>query len=143
MQLLEDFTYTDPQGRVWRANVNSVVNGASIPQALWSAIGSPYAGKYRNASIVHDVYCVLYEGNPSKRKEADIMFAQACLCGGCTPRETRRLYAGVRAGAMGNVFTSRSASDATVVQETYRRLAHTMIQLDDDSPFDEIVSGIA
>ncbi len=33
------------------------VDGASIPQALWSLIGGPFEGKYRDASVIHDYYC--------------------------------------------------------------------------------------
>ena len=58
LKLLEDFVYLDPRGRAWTANKNSVVNGASIPQAFWTITGGPLEGKYRNASIVHDEGCV-------------------------------------------------------------------------------------
>ena len=81
MQLLEDFAFTDPNGRVWPAPKGAVVNGASIPRPLWSAVGSPYTDDYRRASVVHDVAC----NTPSvPRKEADVMFFFACRAGGCS-----------------------------------------------------------
>lgn len=96
MKLLEDFTYTDPDGKVWVAPKGNVVNGASIPAALWSTVGSPYTGEYRRASIVHDVAC----DNPAiQRKDADKMFYFACLAGGCSTAQAELLYVGVRIGA--------------------------------------------
>ena len=38
------------------ARKGSRIDGASIPQVLWST-GGPYEGKYRDASVIHDVYC--------------------------------------------------------------------------------------
>ena len=96
MKLLENFSYEDPSGRKWLAPVNSVINGASIPIALWSTVGSPYTGDYRCASIVHDVAC----DDPTViRKEADKMFYFACLAGGCSQGQARMLYVGVRIGS--------------------------------------------
>ena len=96
MKLLENFSYDDPSGRKWLAPANSVINGASIPVALWSTVGSPYTGDYRCASIVHDVAC----DDPTViRKEADKMFYFACLAGGCSLGQARMLYVGVRIGS--------------------------------------------
>ncbi len=96
MKLLVEFIYRDPRGRFWRAPINSVVDGASIPRALWTSVGSPYTGDYRRASIVHDVACATPGVN---RKLADKMFYEACLCGGCSILLAKLLYAGVRIGA--------------------------------------------
>src|SRR5262245_9101617 len=57
MRLLETFTYIDPKGAAWLAPEGSVVDGASIPRFAWSIIGGPFEGKYRNASVIHDVAC--------------------------------------------------------------------------------------
>ncbi|UYZ57577.1 DUF1353 domain-containing protein [Hymenobacter latericus] len=96
MLLLEDFWYTDPDGRTWVAPAGSVIDGASIPAPLWSTIGSPYTGEYRRASIVHDVACADARVN---RREADRMFYFACQAGGCSRLQAELLYAGVRIGA--------------------------------------------
>jgi len=96
MKLLEDFSYTDPNGRIWPAPMGSVVNGASIPRPLWSLVGSPYTEDYRNASVVHDVAC---DDPAVDRAEADEMFYYACLAGGCNKGQARALYLGVRVGA--------------------------------------------
>lgn len=58
MQLVEPFAYFDPDNLIWLAPSGSVVDGASIPEFAWSLIGGPFEGKYRNASVIHDVACV-------------------------------------------------------------------------------------
>lgn len=57
MRLLAPFAYIDPQGVEWAAPSGWVVDGASIPQVAWTFIGGPFEGKYRNASVIHDVGC--------------------------------------------------------------------------------------
>jgi len=57
MKLVEPFGYVDPTGLTWDAPIGSIVDGASIPQIAWSVIGGPFEGKYRNASVIHDVAC--------------------------------------------------------------------------------------
>jgi hypothetical protein len=56
-ELVNDLTYIDPKGREWYAQHGLITDGASIPQFLWSVIGSPYTGNYRRAAIIHDYYC--------------------------------------------------------------------------------------
>jgi hypothetical protein len=98
MTLLQPFCYLDPKGKPWEVEPGYTVDGATIPPALWSLIGSPYTGDYRRASIVHDKAC---DGaTPAKRKEADQMFFYACRAGGCTWAEAAILYVGVRIGAL-------------------------------------------
>lgn len=87
MKLLADFSYTDPNNRVWLAPKGSKINGASIPRPLWSTVGSPYTDDYRRASIVHDVACAPDSGVP--RKDADAMFFHACRAGGCDAVQAR------------------------------------------------------
>ncbi len=97
MRLLEDFWYRDPQGRRWLAPAGTVIDGASIPRTLWAAVGSPYTGNYRRASIVHDVAC---NAPDVPRRDADSMFYFACLAGGCAIAQAKLLYAGVRLGGL-------------------------------------------
>ena len=117
MSLLADFSFTDPDGRVWPAPKGSDINGASIPQPLWSTVGSPYTDDYRRASVVHDVAC----GTPGvNRKAADVMFYYACLAGGCTALQAKILYAGVRIGAWGSksLTTHSQSKEAYLYQAT-------------------------
>ncbi|MFM7360418.1 MAG: DUF1353 domain-containing protein [Cyanobium sp.] len=99
MRLLAAFRFTDPSGKVWDAPAESLVDGASIPRALWSLVGSPYTGEYRRASVVHDIACDRAGSNREERRAADRMFYRACRAGGCSVRESSLLYLGVRIGA--------------------------------------------
>ncbi|MDH5716416.1 MAG: DUF1353 domain-containing protein [Spirochaetia bacterium] len=99
MELLEDFVYTDANGKKWIAKKGTKINGASIPRALWSIVGSPFAGDYRRASIVHDA---AIKDSSIEREEADKMFYYACLAGGCSKEQTALLFAGTRLKAYYN-----------------------------------------
>jgi hypothetical protein len=57
MKLIEAFGFVDPAGLNWPVPAGTEVDGASIPQSLWSIVGSPFTGKYRDASVIHDYYC--------------------------------------------------------------------------------------
>jgi hypothetical protein len=57
MKLLEDFLYVDQFQNQWSAPKDWVVDGASIPEFAWPIIGGPFEGKYRKASVIHDVEC--------------------------------------------------------------------------------------
>jgi hypothetical protein len=57
MELTAPFSYIDSRQVTWSVPAGTRVDGASIPSPLWSLIGAPYTGKYREASIIHDYYC--------------------------------------------------------------------------------------
>jgi hypothetical protein len=57
LKLLNDYRFRDPQNQIWTAPNGWTVDGASIPRPLWSLIGGPLEGPYRNASVIHDYYC--------------------------------------------------------------------------------------
>lgn len=56
--LVQDFSFRDAAGQDWFVPKGTVVDGASIPQPFWPFVGGPFEGKFRNASIIHDHYCV-------------------------------------------------------------------------------------
>jgi len=89
MTLLNEFRYTDPKGEVWVAPAGSVVDGASIPRSLWTIMGGPFEGKYRNASVLHDV---AYDNKNRPPKECDLMFYNACRCSGVSAVEAGTMY---------------------------------------------------
>ena len=89
MVLLNELRYTDPYGQVWVAPAGSRVNGASIPRAFWSIIGGPFEGKYRNASVLHDV---AYEQQKVPPEEADLMFYNAMRCSGVGATKAKTMY---------------------------------------------------
>jgi len=99
MRLLRDISFTDPAGTRWSAPAGSVIDGASIPRALWTVVGSPYTGDCRRASIVHDIACVQAAGDRDQRRAADRMFFHGCRADGCSIRQAAILYLGVRVGA--------------------------------------------
>ncbi len=90
MTLLSELRYTDPQGVVWIAAAGSQVDGASIPRSLWSLMGGPFEGKYRNASVLHDV---AYEQKNRPHEVCDRMFYNAMRCSGA-PLESAESGAG-------------------------------------------------
>lgn len=57
MRLLEDIIFRDSNNTQWKAKAGNVIDGASIPKFFWLFIGSPFIGKYRRPSAIHDVYC--------------------------------------------------------------------------------------
>jgi len=109
MRLLADFWFTDPAGKKWLTPKDYVVDGASIPRALWTLVGSPYTGDYRRASIVHDKACDEAVDDPPARRAADRMFYHACRAGGCSIQDATVLYIGVRMGGVWPQVTPWSA----------------------------------
>lgn len=57
MRLLERLDFRDRSGRLWFAPKGAVVNGASIPWFFRRAVGCPFSGQYRDASVLHDYHC--------------------------------------------------------------------------------------
>src|SRR5438309_4468943 len=89
MTLLSELRYTDPQGIVWTAPAGSVVDGASIPRSLWSIMGGPFEGKYRNASVLHDV---AYGQHNRPWQDCDRMFYNAMRCSGVSAVEAKTMF---------------------------------------------------
>jgi len=89
MTLLSELRYTDPQGVVWSAPAESQVDGASIPRSLWSIMGGPFEGKYRNASVLHDV---AYGQHNRPWQDCDRMFYNAMRCSGVSAVEAKTMY---------------------------------------------------
>jgi hypothetical protein len=89
MTLLNELRYVDPRGETWVAPAGSVVDGASIPRPLWPIMGGPFEGKYRNASVLHDVS---YDQHNRPPEECDRMFYNAMRCSGVSPTEAKTMY---------------------------------------------------
>lgn len=89
MTLREDFAYVDPQNRRWTAPAGTVVDGASIPRAFWTVIGGPFEGRFRNASVVHDIGCIEMQAT---WEDVHRMFYEACRCGGVDEQKAKMLY---------------------------------------------------
>src|SRR2546421_4072161 len=89
MTLLTELRYTDPHGENWVAPIGSVVDGASLPRYLWSIMGGPFEGKYRNASVLHDV---AYGEHKRPWEDCDRMFYYAMRCSGVGASEAKTMY---------------------------------------------------
>jgi hypothetical protein len=92
MQILQDVHYYAPDERDWFAPKDSVVNGASIPKAFWSIIGGPFEGKYRNASVFHDVAC---DQRKAAWQDVHQMFYNAMRCSGVGESKAKIMFAAV------------------------------------------------
>jgi hypothetical protein len=89
MTLLSELRYVDPDGVVWVAPAGSVVDGASIPRSMWSFMGGPFEGKYRNGSVLHDV---AYDQHTRPWEQCDRMFYDAMRCSGVSAVEAKTMY---------------------------------------------------
>ena len=89
MTLLTELRYTDPKGNVWVAPIGSLVDGASIPRYLWSIMGGPFEGQYRNASVLHDV---AYGDKKRPWQDCDRMFYYAMRCSGVSAVEAKTMF---------------------------------------------------
>jgi len=115
MKLVRGFCFLDPKKKQWDVPAGYLIDGASIPRALWTLVGSPYTGDYRRASIPHDKACRDAQGDKKARKAADRMFYHACRAGGCSVAEAVLLYLGVRLGSiMPNVVSMNAMADDNV-----------------------------
>lgn len=92
LRVLEEFNYVDGTGRDWIVPAGSVVNGASIPRAAWSIVGGPLTGKYREASVIHDVHC---ERRERPWQEVHRVFYEAMLESGMDEVQSKIIYAAV------------------------------------------------
>ena len=92
MRLLQPYGYVDPRGLWWSVPEGIDVDGASIPPWLWSFIGGPFEGKYRNASVIHDYFCDVR----LRRSDAvHRMFHEAMLTGNVPPFDAWKMYEAV------------------------------------------------
>lgn len=99
------FKFTDTQGQEWRVPVNTVVDGASIPQPFWSLIGGPFEGKYRDASIVHDYFC---EKKNRSWRAVHRVFYDGMIANGVDPVQAKLMYYAVyRFGPRWEIRTER------------------------------------
>lgn len=92
MKLLEDFEYVGPDGTIWIAPKDWVVDGASIPQIFWSLMGGPFEGKYRDASVIHDVAC---DKKERPWEAVHLAFYEGMLASGVTDVRAKVMYAAV------------------------------------------------
>lgn len=92
MELQQPFGFIDARNRKWEVPAKYRTDGASIPQPLWSVIGSPFTGKYLAAAIVHDFYCDLKSRD---WKDVHNVFYDAMIAKGVDSTLAKIMYYGV------------------------------------------------
>lgn len=95
MKLLEPFAFRDPNDKKWSVPAGTIVDGASIPKAFWSIIGGPFEGSYRNASVVHDHYCVV---RTEPWQDVHRMFYYGLRAAGTSSAKSKVMYYAVWVG---------------------------------------------
>lgn len=93
MELVEKFIFIDGNGIQWIAPKGSIVDGASIPRFCWRIIGSPFVGRYRRASVIHDVFCKT-KALPDFLVHK--MFYNAMLADGVSKQKAKAMYWAVK-----------------------------------------------
>ncbi len=56
VNLLSAFAFRTSDGVDWPVPVGVTLQGVSVPRVMWSLIGGPFEGRYRDASILHGYY---------------------------------------------------------------------------------------
>ncbi|MEP3226070.1 MAG: DUF1353 domain-containing protein [Parasphingorhabdus sp.] len=92
MTLLNRFAFVDDAEIIWAVPAQTRVNGASIPKFAWPLIGSPFVGRYRKASVIHDWYCDI---RTRHWKTTHRMFYEAMRCSKVSAAKARIMYAAV------------------------------------------------
>jgi len=102
MKLMQNFAFTGPDMKRWVAPKGSVVNGASIPAALWSTVGPPFVGDYRRATVIHDVAC---EEKTEPHDEVHRAFYYAMRADGVGWLKANTMYQAVKQLGQGGIST--------------------------------------
>lgn len=93
IKLLKDFVFISPKDVKWVAPAGAIVDGASIPDELWSVYGSPYVGAFRRASVIHDYYC---QTRDRDWKEVHKVFFFGCRADGFSLKDSLKFYAAIK-----------------------------------------------
>lgn len=128
MRLLADFAFIDTGGFRWRAQAGDTIDGASIPEAVWSiVVGTPFIGDYRRASVVHDVAC---EKKIRTSRDAHRMFYEAMLADGTERHRALLFYTAVRLFGPHWSGTDTGVSNAEFKQSLRGRTAIDVARLE-------------
>jgi hypothetical protein len=96
MTVLEAISYDDGLRHELDVPANFETDGASIPRALWTIVGSPFSGgNYVEAAVIHDEGCVSHKYD---WQTTHMMFYRAMIDSGVSEHYAKLLYYGVRLG---------------------------------------------
>ncbi len=97
MKVLSAVSFTSASGKEWKVPAGTVIDGASIPRALWTFTGSPYVGTYRRASVIHDHYC---DVGTELQRDVHLMFKEGMLADGASWLEANSKYLAVKVAGL-------------------------------------------
>lgn len=89
MLVQKEFGFIDKQNLRWPVAVGYKSDGASIPRALWTLVGSPFTGKYLPAAVIHDFYC---ERKDRPWKVVHLTFYDAMIANGVDTIQAKLMY---------------------------------------------------
>ncbi len=127
-EITNSFRYRDPKGILWVVPKSTTVNGASIPQPLWSIVGGPWEGKYRRASVIHDYF---FDEKRYDSASVHRVFYDAMLTDGVSPFKAGLFYWAV---VRFNDEWETSGSPVPSCGERFERKKIRCIKLPDDEP---------
>ena len=117
MRVVEPFGFLDGDGQRWPVPVGTDVDGASIPQPLWSLIGGPWEGEYRDASVIHDYYC---DTRIKSWKAVHRVFYNAMCASGVSELRAKTMYAAVY--FCGPHWSDTTTHNANLPRTDYRNI---------------------
>ena len=91
--VIRDFRYNSPKFGLITVPCGFITDGASIPSILWGIIGSPWAGDYPEAAVIHDW---VYTEQSFKRSDCDKIFLEGMGILGVNWFKRRIMYRAVR-----------------------------------------------
>jgi len=139
MELTAPFCFIDEAQMKWDVPAGARIDGASIPPILWSITGSPYTGKYRDASVVHDWYCSIRTRRCSATHR---MFREAMLVSGVSVPRANLMYAAVKyAGPKWSDMDIRNTSLATGGRWSESPAERKLDQQNFEVPFPSLPDG--
>jgi len=97
MKVLSAVSFRSASGKLWTVPAGTVINGASIPRALWTFTGSPYVGTYRRASVIHDHYC---DVRTELQRDVHLMFKEGMRADGASWLEANSKYLAVKVAGL-------------------------------------------
>jgi uncharacterized protein YgiM (DUF1202 family) len=92
MEVGAPFGFIDGKGRRWEVEAGDKTDGASIPRALWSIVGSPFTGRYLRAAVIHDRYC---DNKHRSWMDTHEIFYEAMLASGVAQKQALLMWAAV------------------------------------------------
>ena len=94
-RLLKSFRYIATNGEVTEVPVDFLRNGASSPKFWWRVMGSPFVGKHRLPSVIHDWLWTRARRGLCSYSYANLMFWDGLRSRGMGPVKAWLMWAAV------------------------------------------------